>query len=54
MLFGNKFQKPWITKVVKVLQRKRNKLLVRQKETGKSKDLQRYLQAKAMSQRLER
>ncbi|KAH3878134.1 hypothetical protein DPMN_002018 [Dreissena polymorpha] len=54
MLFENKVHKPWITKAVKVLHRKRNKLFARQKATGKSKDRHSYLQAKATSQRLER
>ncbi|KAH3854244.1 hypothetical protein DPMN_096781 [Dreissena polymorpha] len=53
-LSANKVQKPWITKTIKSLHRKRNKLHSKFKSTGSLKDRRRYLHAKKETQKQER
>ena len=54
MLRGNKIHKPWISKQVKALIRRRNKLFQRQKKSNSQKDIKLYKEAKAKLQRAER
>lgn len=53
-LSGNKVQKPWITKTIKSLHRKRNKFHSKFTSTGSLKDRYQYLQAKKETQKQER
>ena len=54
LLLGNKLQKPWISREVKGLVRKRNKLFKRQRKTGNPKDIKHYKETKARLQKAER
>ena len=54
MLRGNKIHKPWISKQVKALIHRRNKLFQRQKKSNSQKDIKLYKEAKAKLQRAER
>ena len=54
LLRGNKLQKPWISREVKGLMRKRNKLFKRQRKTGNPKDIKHYKETKARLQKAER
>ena len=51
---GKKKPKPWITKTIRALHRKRNKLYKKQKATKKHKDGDHYRSMKAKVQRAER
>ena len=53
-LRGKKKRKPWITKTIRALHRKRNKLYKKQKATKKRKDGDHYRSMKAKVQRAER
>ena len=54
MLRGNKSQKPWVTKQVKVLRRKQKVLFKRQHKTGAAKDIRQFRETKARLQKAER
>ena len=53
-LRGKKKPKPWITKTIRALHRKKNKLFKKQKNTRKYKDTDRYRSMKAKVQKAER
>ena len=51
---GDKKPKPWITKTIRALHRKRNKLFKKQRATRKSRDIDNYKKMKSNIQRAER
>ena len=51
LLRGNKLQKPWISREVKALMRKRDKLFKRQRKTGRTQDIRHYRETKARLQK---
>ena len=53
-LRGNKKQKPWVSREVKTLIRKRDKLFKKQRRTKNSKDICNYKETKARLQKVER
>ena len=54
LLCGNKLQKPWISREVKALMRKRDKLFKRQRKTGRAQNIRHYRETKARLQKAER
>ena len=54
LLRGKKLQQPWISREVKGLMHKRNKLFKRQRKTGNPKDTKIYKETKARLQKAER
>ena len=53
LLRGNKVQKPWVSRKVKRLMRKRKKLFSKQRKTGNPRDIRLYRQTKARLQKAE-
>ena len=54
LLRGNKLQKSWISREVKALIRKRDKLFKKQRRTGRPQDIRHYKETKARFQKGER
>ena len=54
LLRGNKLQKPWISREVKALIRKRDKLFKKQRRAGRPQDIRHYKETKARLQKAER